>query len=410
VGYSAHGPPEVTELFGVLHVTPSVETASFGLGEVVLNLTREQNNQGCEARIWCMSPVEEIDRISASCKLSRDWLRSFPPIGPPRVAFSPSMIRATASLRASQGHVVHQHGIWTACSLVTNLLHQQHGLPHIVAPQGSLDAWALRRSHWRKRIASIAYQDANLRSAACLHAVADAEAAGFQAYGLRNPIAIIPNGISNAWLDSVGSSTRFRQQFGIPADARVMLFLSRITPKKGLPMLIEVMSTLEAGLCDWWLVIAGADEFGHEAEIRRLVGRLQLVDRVRFVGPVFGQAKRDAFAAADLFVLPTHSEGAPIVVLEALGAGIPVLTTKGTPWPDLVDYRCGWWTDISVVAIRKALEDAVHLERQELAEMGARGKALVSAKYTWSQVGQMTIALYKWLLKRGSRPQFVFLD
>ena len=400
----------MTEPISVLHVTPDIGTASFGLGEVVLNLAREQSNQNCNALIWCMSKIEEIYRISASGRLGQDQVRTFPIVGPLRLAFSPAMIRAAIDLESAQGYVVHQHGLWTACSLVTNILHRRHHLPHIVAPHGSLDAWALRRSPRKKHIASIVYQDANLGSAACLHALADTEAAGFRAYGLRKPIAIIPNGISNAWLASTGDSLRFRQQFGIPTDNPVMLFLSRITPKKGLPMLLEAMSTMGGSLRDWWLVIAGADEFGHEVEVKALVEQFRLGDRVCFVGPVFGQVKRDAFAAADLFILPTHSEGAPMVVLEALGAGIPVLTTKGTPWRDLVAYRCGWWTDITVASIREALSDATHLTPQELAEIGARGKGLVSAKYTWSQVGQMTIALYEWLLKRGTRPPFVFVN
>lgn len=394
----------------IVHIIPGIGHTSFGLGQVALNLAREQNALGDEAWIWCVSPASDVQWASDSSDLARSRIRTFSAIGPSRLAFSPAMVSAAIGKNGDGIDVAHQHGIWTACSISTNTLHRYHSLPYVVAPHGSLDPWALGRSLWKKWIASIAYQDANLRSAACLHALAEKEATGFRTYGLRNPIAIIPNGISDTWLKSVGDASKFRKQFDIPADVRLMLFLSRITPKKGLPMLLQALSVATGEISDWWLVIAGADEFGHEAEVRALVDRLRMADRVRFIGPVLGQAKRDTFAAADLFVLPSFSEGAPMVILEALGAGLPVLTTRASPWRDFLEYRCGWWTDIDAAAIRDALSEAARLTKQELIEMGMRGKALVATKYTWSRVGQMTSILYEWLLGRIPQPSFVSLD
>ena len=128
---------------------------------------------------------------------------------------------------------------------------------------------------------------------------------------------------------------------------------------------------------------------------------------MKFVGPQFDQEKREAFAAADLFVLPSYSEGAPMTVLEALGAGVPVLTTKASPCEYLVTQHCGWWPEISESSIAEALKSALKQPIGELREMGKRGRDLVSDKYTWDKIAEQTLMLYDWLLERGPQPDFI---
>jgi glycosyltransferase involved in cell wall biosynthesis len=157
-------------------------------------------------------------------------------------------------------------------------------------------------------------------------------------------------------------------------------------------------------------VIAGPDENGHRAKIEALSKILGTECLIQFIGPIVGNEKKDAFAASDLFVLPSLSEGAPIVVLEALGAGVPVITTQGTPWQELQTERCGWWVDVSVAGLRKALMQAISIPKSELEEMGKRGKMLVARKYTWAKTAEKTILLYNWLLGKSERPDFVIID
>jgi glycosyltransferase involved in cell wall biosynthesis len=172
-------------------------------------------------------------------------------------------------------------------------------------------------------------------------------------------------------------------------------------------MLIEAMYALGHRLDNWILLIAGTDEFNHRAEIEALVRKFGMGQAVRFIGPLFNDRKRNAFDAADLFVLPTHSEGNPIVVLEALGAGVPVLTTKGAPWQDLVRNQCGWWTEISTDSIGNSLTIALSLPRQELLTAGLRGKDLVEKEYNWRRITQKTIQVYQWITGDGPKPDCV---
>lgn len=109
-------------------------------------------------------------------------------------------------------------------------------------------------------------------------------------------------------------------------------------------------------------------------------------------------------------MLPTYRENFSVVVAEALGAGVPVLTTKGAPWEDLVTHRCGWWTEISAAGIAEALRDALQHPQAELQAMGQRGKELVACKYTWQHSAEMTLMLYQWLLGHGERPDFVLTE
>jgi glycosyltransferase involved in cell wall biosynthesis len=174
-------------------------------------------------------------------------------------------------------------------------------------------------------------------------------------------------------------------------------------------MLIEALSGLEDRE-DWLFLIGGVEEFNHQTECERLVNAYGLWSTVRFIGQLFGEAKVNAFAAADLFVLPSHSEGAPVVVLEALAAGVPVVTTKASPWNDLTKYNCGWWTDISPEGIAQAIKEATGKTREELSAMGENGRQLVSRNYTWQQSAEKTVAIYNWLLGTADQPEFAYTE
>jgi glycosyltransferase involved in cell wall biosynthesis len=315
-----------------------------------------------------------------------------------------------AGQEAKDISVVHLHALWTGLSRIPNQLRGKFAIPTVITPHGALQESALRRSRWKKKIALALYEARDLKNAACVHAVGENEIPGIRDFGLRNPVAVIPNGISTGWLESQGDGAAFKSQFGIPAHRRVLLFLSRITPIKGLPMFLDALHDDQKLFADWHFVIAGSDEFNHQEDVRDCIARKGMENGVSFVGPVHGQIKRDAYAAADLFVLPSYSEGAPIVVLEALGASVPVLATKASPWQELEEERCGWLTDISVGGLSEALRDALARSPEDLKLMGQRGKELVAARYTWAKSAEMTLELYEWLLNRRERPDFVVLD
>lgn len=392
----------------IVHTIFGVGPNSFGLGPVALNLAMEQGRLGVDSQIWCVDNENDRQWASSSSGLADCNIRPFRLTGPRMAGYCPVMERAAAR-EADSISVMHQHAIWTGISRVTNLL-RQSGIPTVITPHGSLEKWAVGKSWWKKRIALSLYERSNLRSASCLHVVGNNEITDCRDFGLRNPVALIPNGVAESWLRSKGNATNFINHFHISPDKRVLLFLSRVTPKKGLPMFLDVLHGMRTKFSDWTFIIAGSDEFGHTEELKNLIIQNRLEESVTVTGPVYGQIKRDAFAAAELFVLPSFSEGSPLVILEALGAGVPVLTTKASPWQDLVQHNCGWWVDISKEAIGEALDDALKRSPEQLKHMGQCGNKLVGAQYNWTRSAQMTIELYEWLLGRKERPDFVIVD
>ncbi|PTX98381.1 group 1 glycosyl transferase [Opitutus sp. ER46] len=389
----------------VIHLAPSVGRPSFGLGPPPLNLARYQAVMGLNSGIYSADRQTELDWASANSGCPREQLSGFRQFGPGNVVFSPAMSRALWS--AERCDLVHQHGTWTLQGLYASIWARRYRRPLVLAPHGSFTDWALAKSRFRKRLAWRLYQRWNLMCASAVHAVSRSEILETRRLGYKGPIAYIPNGISAEWIDNLADGDRFRAEFRIPAAARILLFLSRVSPKKGLGLLIDALERIDEIPVNWCLVIAGPDEFGYEAVIRSRVAASKIADRVHFVGGLFGQLKRDAFQAADIFVLPSYSEGAPFVVLEALGAGLPVITTKGSPWSRLVTEKCGWWVDIDAASMKSALVSAFGSDTTRLREMGERGRGLVRGEFAWEGLARRSLDLYNWLWGIGGVPSFV---
>ena len=317
------------------------------------------------------------------------------PAGPRPFGYAPGMTRTLARLAPS---VVDVQGLWTYPSLANLRHHRRHGTPYVVTPHGMLDPWARARSWWKKRAVRLWFEDAHLAGAACLRATAEMEAEHFRSFGLRNPIAVVPNGVEMPDLaDPVPRGD----------GPRRLLFLSRIHPKKGLDVLLRLWARLEPQWPDWELVIAGPDEVGHRAEMQALARELSL-GRVVWMDAVQGADKSALYRSADLFVLPTHAENFGLVVAEALAHGVPVITTRNAPWDGLERERCGWWVPLEHDALGGALEAAMRLDDETRHAMGARGRAWMARDFGWDNVAERMCELYAWVCNNGARPDFVY--
>ena len=127
----------------------------------------------------------------------------------------------------------------------------------------------------------------------------------------------------------------------------------------------------------WRVLIAGPDEGGHEAEIKAAVNDAGLSNVFQFIGAVDDERKWNLYRDADIYVLPSYSENFGVTVAEALGSGVPVITTTATPWQELETHRCGWWVEAGVEPLAEALTNAIGTSSEHLMEMGLRGRRLV---------------------------------
>ena len=386
----------------IIHLVPSVGPASGGMGSASLALLQAQNEAGLDTSVWCVDPPN----VAATAAGGRLNVVSFPVAGPRRFAWSPACERRARTIAAD---VVHQHGLWTAQSNITRIL-RARGKPTVVAVHGALAPYARRLSPWKKRLALAAFERRNLRLASCLHATSEQELRDIREFGLREPVAVVPNALLMSWQTTSVDPESLKRRWGVEQGARIMLFLSRVHPIKGLPMLIDAIAANRDRLRDWRVVVAGPDANGHRNQIEAHAASAGLSDMVRFAGIVGDHEKRSVFAAADLFVLPTHTENFGIVVAEALSCGVPVITTHAAPWRELPIHMCGWWVPVSAASIGEALVDAASRTPDELREMGARGQSLIGSRYAPSTVAQRTISLYRWLRGDAARPDFVVMD
>lgn len=295
--------------------------------------------------------------------------------------------------------LVHDNGIWLRYHHKMTCLTQQHKIPRIVSTRGMLEPWAFAHKRWKKHLAWSMYQKRDLMRASHLHATSDQEAHNLKQRGLAAPIITIANGVDIPDEHELGKNPAIVRRDG----ERVALFLGRLYPVKGLPMLLEAWSCVRPK--GWVLRIAGPDEAGHRRDLQGIVSKLGLADCVSFPGKVAPHDRLRVYAGANLFILPSYSESFGMAVAEALAHGLPVLTTTGTPWPYLLTKGCGWRVTATVEALSYALREATSCDVTTLQEMGRKGREYVAADYGWPAVAKSMSELYRAAVKRHNSIQ-----
>ena len=302
-------------------------------------------------------------------------------------------------VREQATHIIHDNGLWLQTNHATARVARRMSVALVISPRGMLEPWSLAQGGVKKKAAWRLFQKSDLDGAAVLHATSAVEADNLRRLGLRQPIAIIPNGI-----ESPGVAQAARRARGA-ADTRNALFLSRLHPGKGLLDLVAAWARIRP--VGWRVIVAGPDHEGHKAVVLQAIERAGLSHAFDFVGPVDGASKRQVFERADLFVLPTASENFGLAIGEALAAGLPVITTWGAPWGGLEQRRCGWWIEHGVEPLVGALQQAMALTDDERAAMGVRGRGWIDEQFSWPRIGAEMVSVYDWILYGGSVPRAV---
>jgi glycosyltransferase involved in cell wall biosynthesis len=293
--------------------------------------------------------------------------------------------------------VVHIHAVWSHATVTAAAAARRNSVPYIVRPAGMLSEWALGHRGWKKQLAWQLNHKRQLAAASAIHATSSQEAADIRGMNLSAPVAVIPNGV--AFPEAVSSE-------GDRRPRKRLLFLGRIHPVKGLANLLHAWQQL-GPLKGWELVLVGPDDVGHRAELERLATELKIADRVQFIGAASEQDKWQWYQTSDLFVLPSFTENFSVSVAEALAAGLPVITTTGTPWQEVQEQGCGWWIEPTVDALTKTLLKATSITDHERRAMGRRGSDWAQSRFSWLAVAEDLRTLYRWVIEGGSAPDYV---
>jgi glycosyltransferase involved in cell wall biosynthesis len=287
--------------------------------------------------------------------------------------------------------VAHLHSVflwptWAAASAA-----HSHGVPYVISPRGMLVKDLIRRkSRWTKTAWIALVERRNLERAAAIHVTSAGEAEALKEFGFRlKRMEEIPNGVE---LPPETSGTESANS----EHSRDVLFIGRISWKKGLDRVIRAISRLPGVN----LTIAGNDEEGYTRELRQIADAVKVAQRVEFLPPVYEADKWRLLRSARCFVLPSHSENFGNAALEAMAAGCPVVMTAQVGLSAVVEAcGAGVVTKGEPVALANALQRVLGDSRTR-AEMGRAGRRLALDQYAWDAVAGRMSGLYESIAAR----------
>ena len=283
--------------------------------------------------------------------------------------------------RQKQIEVLHTHGLWQPINRSTYQAARLLKLPLIWTTHGMLRPWALSHKPWKKRLGWYLFQRKQLRAAEVLHATCEEEADELKLLLPSSKIEVVPIGVE---LPACSGSTLEKE--------KILLFMGRLHPVKGLLNLVEAMHLLRPQ--GWHCVLAGPDEDGFRSVLEAKIHEYGIDSWFTFTGAVSGAVKADLFKRAAVFVLPSYTENFGVVVPEALSYNCPVLTTVAAPWSVLSEAGCGWQVEVGVQPLANQLKHVLGFSLPDLLEMGERGASLVSARFTKQAEGMRFSEIY----------------
>ncbi len=389
------------------HLTESISRQAGGLFDAVMRLAQSEQNHGAKVKVFGLRDAStEVDspawRPVSTAVFPRGW--------PNGIGTSPGFL---SELKAFEPDICHTHGLWLYPSIAAKRYGLKFRRPYIVSPHGMLDPWALKNSRWKKFIAWYAFEAAHLKGAHCLRALCQSEADSIRKLGLKNEIVVVPNGVD---LPSGSSDVTPPWREFITSEKKVLLFLSRIHPKKGLVNLLRAWSQIHDP--NWILAIAGWDQTGHEAELKNLCSEQNIVyadirqppalanfpPTVLFLGPQFKAAKMACYHHCHAFILPSFSEGLPMVVLEAWANARPVLMTPECNLPEGFIAGAAIKIEPNAISIAAGLKNLFAMSNAERKAMGRRARTIVEFGFTWEKVGRQMHDVYGWALGGSPKP------
>jgi glycosyltransferase involved in cell wall biosynthesis len=304
--------------------------------------------------------------------------------------------------------ILHNHNLWNYISYISYRISKKHKTHLVTSIRGSLYQWSLNQSIYKKKLAWIIFQKKALENASCIHVTEINELKAVRELGIKTPIALIPNGINLNEFSKLKSSKNAKESLNLETKKKYILFMSRLHPKKGLEYLVNSWIDLANNYKEWILLIVGPEyDKEYVNNIKTKIHQSGIQNRVIFKGMLEGQNRLDAFASSNLFVLPSHSENFGISIAEAMASKIPVITTHGTPWSEINDYKSGWWVELTKKNIHDALNSALKIDQKELDLKGLKGYKLIQ-KYEWKYQANKMKDLYEYLINNGSKPDFIY--
>jgi glycosyltransferase involved in cell wall biosynthesis len=394
----------------VLQIVPSISLVYGGPSQMVMGLAAALAREGEKVTILTTDSNGDSGQapldVPLNCPVQQDgyeiiYFRCAPFR---RYKFSIDLLR-WLKVHAQEFDVAHIHALFSPVSSAAATVCRQQKLPYILRPLGTLDPADLRKKRQLKQLYVQLIERRNLAGAAAVHFTSDQEAKISERFGVVTqdwviPLGVVPregDGGMGRWGDE---ENQVYGQWGIPADKPLVLFMSRIDPKKGLDLLIPALEKLLVAGCNFHFVLAGTNpqDPDYEEKIKSQIANSPLRSHTTITGFVSGELKASLLQAADLFVLPSYYENFGIAVAEAMVAGIPVVISDQVHiWQQVYDSESGWVGATDVSALVELLQAALQ-NPQERQRRGLNAQKYALQHFSWGAIARQIVSAYQQIL------------
>ncbi|MBW4688373.1 MAG: hormogonium polysaccharide biosynthesis glycosyltransferase HpsP [Komarekiella atlantica HA4396-MV6] len=391
----------------ILQIVPSISLIYGGPSQMVLGLAPALAQEGVEVTILTTDSNGDIGQKSLDVPLNRPikqdgyeiiYFRCAPFR---RYKFSLDLLK-WLKIHAHEFDLAHIHALFSPVSSAAATVCRQQKLPYILRPLGTLDPADLRKKKQLKQLYAAIIERQNLAGAAAIHFTSNQEAKISERFGVSTPDLVIPLGVKEKV--GKGGEDILLKQFSIPAEIPLVLFMSRIDPKKGLNLLIPALEKLLSIGYKFHFVLAGTNpqDPNYEQKIISQIQNSPLRSHTTITGFVTGELKVSLLQAADLFVLPSYYENFGIAVAEAMVAGIPVVISDQVHICQQVrDSESGWVGTTDVQALFELLQEALQ-NPEERQRRGLNARQYALQHFSWDAIARQTIQAYQGILVKQS--------
>jgi len=289
--------------------------------------------------------------------------------------------------------IIHCHGLWYPLANLACFIAQIKGIPYIISTHGMLSKNALKKKFFKKYLALLAYQKKNLLKASAIHATSLIEKNDISLIIPNTRISIIPNGF-----DGFKGNEIRHPNLNFSTSLRTFLFIGRIHPIKGIDLLIEAWAKAKPKQSN--LLISGyiADK-NYFDMITEKINSLNLNNDIKFIGESNEGQIKYLLQESTFFILPSLSENFGVVVLESLWYGLPVITTKQTPWEQLNLNKSGWCIDRTLDSFIDIIRRCDSITTDEIMNMSDNAKIFARA-FDWKIISKNFVKMYRKILNQ----------
>jgi len=306
----------------------------------------------------------------------------------------------------SNADVVHVHGLFrfpqTFSCWYANII----GKPYVLSPHGSLDPAVNNNKdrYFRRHIYQMLFEKNNINNADKIHFTALGEKTLTNNLIPAEKGFIIPNGINTGEYKKLPSNGFFEDNYNVDVNSYKILFLGRITWKKGLDILLPALNIIKEIIPNIILLIVGPDNEGYKNKLKKMIEKLNISKYIKFIGLLDKDSVKKAYVDSDIFVLPSYSENFGLTIIESMACACPVVISKNVNiHEDISRNNLGYVIDCKPKEIAESVID--YYRKPDIYKKNHKKiiRHYALSNYDWDRCITMFIKIYKKILEYNNK-------